>query len=761
MNNMDFNELKAGDVLQGGTYRIERTIGADGFGITYMARNTRLNLVYAVKEFFINGCCTRSAGDKTVTPSGVDATVYEKCREKFIEEAQTLARLNHPNIVKVTDVFAENNTAYMATSYVEGETLQKIAEQRGRLNYDTAVNCIAQLSEAIRYIHEKNILHRDLNPDNIIITSDNRVTLFNFGAAREFAHSKIQLRTSVLAQGYAPLEQYTGKGSGETLSDIYALGAVSYFALTGQKPMDAATRTLEAMPEPKTLVPSIPDAANRAILKAMQLKPENRCRTVQEFLKNLQNPENKFQPSLESVRDFVDEKLKTKQYLSKLKIDRKYFKIAIPAIIIICAGIFFLMKPSTATYLAKVTLNGKVGFIDKTGKEVIPCKYDDAGTFSEGLAAVEFNGRWGFIDKTGEEVISCKYDEKWPFSEGLAAVELNGKWGYIDKTGKEEIPCKYDYAWSFFEGTAEVQLNGKHGLIDKTGKEIAPCKYDHAFYFSEGYTAVRLNGKYGFIDKTGKEVIPCKYDHAFYFSEGYVAVRLGKYGFIDKTGKEVIPYKYSDANSFSEGLFPVKFNDKWGFIDKTGKEVIPCKYDYANSFFGGLAFVRLKDRYGFINKTGKEVIPCKYNEAEIFSEGFVNVILNGRGGLLDKTGKEVVSCKYNGYIGNFSEGLANVRLEDRYGFIDKTGKEVIPCKYNMAGEFSEGFAGVQLNGKWGFIDKTGKEVIPCKYNGVLYFSEGFAGVQLNGKWGFIDKTGKEVIPCKYDALDNFHNIEKE
>jgi serine/threonine protein kinase len=652
MNNTDFNELKAGEVLHGGTYRIERMIDADDFGITYMARNTRLNLVYAVKEFFINGYCTRNAGEKTVTFSGMDATIYEKCREKFIKEAQALSRLNHHNIVKVTDVFAENSTAYMATSCVEGETLQKIIEQRGKLSYDTAVNCIAQLSEAVSYIHSKNMRHCNISPDNVIITSDNRAVLTGFGIAREFARDMMQSSISILTQGYAPLEQYTANSRRGTWSDVYSLGAVAYFALTGQKPTEATVRTLEAMPEPKTLVPSIPDSVNRAILKAMQLKPENRW-TVQEFLKSLQNPENKLQSSLNSVKDFADEKLKMKQYLSKLKIDRKYFKIAIPAIIIICAGIFFLMKPSATTYLAAVKFNGKWGFIDKTGKEVIPCKYDYAAHFSEGFAAVELNGKYGYIDKTGKKVIPCKYDAADHFSEGLAAVELNGKWGHINKTGKEVIPCKYYLAHSFFDGLSLIGLNGKYGCIDKTGEEVISCKYDFVWISLEGLVAVKLNGKWGFIDKTGGEVIPYKYNKARGFFEGFAAVELnGKWGYIDKTGKEVIHFKYNVTYRFSEGFTSVELNDKWGYIDKTGKEVIPCKYNDTRYFFEGVAAVKLNDKWGFIDKTGKEVIPCKYDETGAFSGGIVQVKLNGKWGYIDRSGKEVIPFKYD-YASDF------------------------------------------------------------------------------------------------------------
>ena len=113
----------------------------------------------------------------------------------------------------------------------------------------------------------------------------------------------------------------------------------------------------------------------------------------------------------------------------------------------------------------------KYGFIDKTRKEVVECKYDAAERFAEGLAAVKKNGKWGIIDKTGKEVVKCKYSDVLPFSEGLVRVERYGKWGIIDKTGKEVIECKYELAWPFSEGLAKVKKDGYEFFIDRTGKE--------------------------------------------------------------------------------------------------------------------------------------------------------------------------------------------------------------------------------------------------------------------------------------------------
>jgi hypothetical protein len=136
-------------------------------------------------------------------------------------------------------------------------------------------------------------------------------------------------------------------------------------------------------------------------------------------------------------------------------------------------------------------------------------KYDVVWSFSEGLACVQLNGKWGYIDKTGKEVIPLKYDNVFPFSEGLARVELNGRWGYIDRTGKKITPLKYDVTWPFSEGLAPVLLSGKWGYIDKTGKEVIPLKYDVVRGFFEGLATVNFNGQFFSIDKTGKCVRNC------------------------------------------------------------------------------------------------------------------------------------------------------------------------------------------------------------------------------------------------------------
>ncbi len=257
--------------------------------------------------------------------------------------------------------------------------------------------------------------------------------------------------------------------------------------------------------------------------------------------------------------------------------------------------------------------SGKWGFVEKSGKFVIPCVYDGARVFSEGLAEVKKEGKWGYIDKGGKLVVPCIYDETYGFSEGCAAVEKDGKWGYIDKDDKFVIPCIYDETYGFSEGLACIMIESKWGYIDKTAKFVIPCLYANAGQFSEGLAAVIKDGKWGFIDKSGKLVIPCIYDYAGSFSEGLAAViKDGKWGFIDKGGQLVIPCIYSSSGYISEGLAAVIKDGKWGkwgFIDKDGKLVIPCIYDRVFNFIEGLACVEKDGRKGYVDKAGNVVIP--------------------------------------------------------------------------------------------------------------------------------------------------------
>lgn len=283
MNDIIRTELFAETTLCGGKYIIEKKIGAGGFGITYLARHATLERKYAIKEFFLSGYNVRNNETNRISLQGIEEKDFDKFRQRFIDEARTLAALNNDAVVKVIDIFDENGTSYMVMPFVEGITLQRMVEENGPMEYEMAVNYIVRICDALSYIHSKNILHRDVTPDNIIVTPEQKTVLIDFGSARKFVNNKTQRHTTILKQGYAPLEQYSATSRKGAYTDLYSLGGVFYFILTGVRPIDATERTMEKMKEPIELNPNIPEQINAVIMKAMEMDSSDRYQSALEL----------------------------------------------------------------------------------------------------------------------------------------------------------------------------------------------------------------------------------------------------------------------------------------------------------------------------------------------------------------------------------------------------------------------------------------------------------------------------------------------
>ncbi|SEA56305.1 WG containing repeat-containing protein [Flavobacterium gillisiae] len=255
---------------------------------------------------------------------------------------------------------------------------------------------------------------------------------------------------------------------------------------------------------------------------------------------------------------------------------------------------------------------------------------------------VDSDEKFGFIDNTGKEIVPLIYDFANSFSENLAAVGV----------GKTVI--RVDDGLRIFKG--------KYGFIDRTGKVVIPMIYDEVGYFSEGLVRVKLNGKFGYVNKEGKIVIPLEYFDCSDFSDGLARVwqeKYGKTGYIDHSGKQVMGFNFSGARDFLDGLAVIQLGEnKWGFIDKTESIISSTKFDAVGSFFsGGLATVGLGDccdrigelmaaKYGFIDKSGEVVIPIKYSSAYgFYPNGFAIVAMegnieDGQSFYIDKKGRE-------------------------------------------------------------------------------------------------------------------------
>lgn len=229
-----------------GRYLIGRVLGKGGFGVTYIAKDLNYNRICAIKEYLPSEYSTRNGGTKNITPfSDAKAQyVFNHGREKFVEEARTLITLrNNPIVVDIWDFFQENNTAYLVMECLDGQDLRKMARtQGGKLEPEFAKTVFVTVASSLMEIHKLNILHRDLSPENIIVTKDGRIKLIDFGAARNFVSTQNAGMSILLKPGFAPPEQYEKKGAQGPWSDVYALCATFYNLVSGKPLVDALFR---------------------------------------------------------------------------------------------------------------------------------------------------------------------------------------------------------------------------------------------------------------------------------------------------------------------------------------------------------------------------------------------------------------------------------------------------------------------------------------------------------------------------------------
>ncbi|RDH82448.1 MAG: hypothetical protein DIZ80_09150 [endosymbiont of Galathealinum brachiosum] len=235
------NSLHDGYMLH--WYEIQKVIGRGGFGITYLAHDTNLERDVAIKEFMPEEFAVRES-DSTVHPkTGDQEKLYSWGLDRFIAEARTLAKFNHPNIVRVQSVFEENNTAYMVMEYAVGKDLSKVYKNEPKFTEEQLLDTFIPILDGLSLVHNAGFIHRDIKPANIYICRNNAPLLLDFGSARQSMGGKTKALTSLVTIGYAPYEQYNeGSGKQGPWTDIYALGASIYVGITGKKPIDALFR---------------------------------------------------------------------------------------------------------------------------------------------------------------------------------------------------------------------------------------------------------------------------------------------------------------------------------------------------------------------------------------------------------------------------------------------------------------------------------------------------------------------------------------
>jgi serine/threonine protein kinase len=268
--------LPVGSTLQGGQYVIQSVLGMGGFGVTYRAHDTRLERSVAIKELFPGGC----ERDGTAVQLVGDYTeeTWHKGVRAFLIEAQFVARLHHPGIITIYEYFDENNTAYMAMRYIEGSTLAQKVKEHGPFTEAEAVRYARQIGDALREVHDQDILHRDIKPSNILLSTRGQVVLIDFGAAHRLVVGSAVSSTTIGTKGFAPPEQYYPNLPLGAYTDIYGFAATLHYILTGKAPQEGPI-----LSDPK-LNPKI----RSALAHALALEAAQRPHDVDTFLAELE-----------------------------------------------------------------------------------------------------------------------------------------------------------------------------------------------------------------------------------------------------------------------------------------------------------------------------------------------------------------------------------------------------------------------------------------------------------------------------------------
>lgn len=267
-------------------YLIDKAIGEGGFGITYSAWDLTDGRHVAIKEYYPSGYVSRDTRNGAVIIGNKkNHAATNRGLKRFIDEAQNLARVSdHSGVVAVLDFFSANNTAYIVMEFLDGISLKKYVRRKGKLDEETVLTILKPVVYSLREVHAAGLIHRDISPDNILITKNGEVKLIDFGAAEQ-TNPDGRSVSIVLKQGYAPEEQYRLRGEQGPWTDIYALGVTIYYCLTAQLPPESIQRMYDdTIVPPSKLGAKVSPATESALMRAMAVFAADRFKNMDELI---------------------------------------------------------------------------------------------------------------------------------------------------------------------------------------------------------------------------------------------------------------------------------------------------------------------------------------------------------------------------------------------------------------------------------------------------------------------------------------------
>lgn len=443
-------------------------------------------------------------------------------------------------------------------------------------------------------------------------------------------------------------------------------------------------------------------------------------------------------------------------------------------------------------YLFPYIDKGKVGFKSLINNNVyIPAKYEDAREFHEGFAAVKTNGKWGYMDKSGKWVLPAK--EEWVEDvKGGVAITGSGSrykagdclmnfWSTINwqliETGL------YTSHSDFKDGVCQVWDDGKsHYFSDnEDGEEQILLPWRH--YYDGGYCifdpkhiAVKKHNLYGIIELYDandgshfgyREIVPCKYHH-FGFTIGKNEVIIvnenRKSGVLSLSGREIVPMKYDVIHKIADGLIPVAKNGKIGYLDMQGQERIPIVYepydqthllfDILEYFKNGFVKVRHNGKIGLLDTNGNTIIPFMYDAVlegknNYFPNGLMAVSQNGKWGFINQTNSVIIDMQFDS-VSPFNNGISIVKNGDKYGAINTQGEFVIPIIYDAVEKSTPSLNRVRTGNENYIVDNNNNR-LPYEEIYESKVAKYRTWVRCNNKWGMVNMKGELIHECIFNA----------
>lgn len=607
--------LPNGHLLQNGKYRLTHIVGQGGFGITYKGvwftevkgplGTIKTEVPICVKEYFFKDYCYRDPESYAVrVHSETGRVLFDKFKEKLIKEAKILSEVHHPHIVNVLEVFEENDTAYIAMEYISGNSLKYMMDKEGVLPEAKVLRYVHQIGEALQFVHEKNILHLDIKPSNILIDQNGKARLIDFGVSKRYDIEQQETSTTMLtlSKGFASIEQYDNEGtqSFSPCPDVYSLGATMYNLLTGKIPTESILRATRPLPSPRELNPAISAKTEAAIIKAMQIIPADRFQSVSEMLAELDFPqvEEEVVKNNISSPEYFEEDETTILFTTRLpqskgaeddetvlnNVDlpsvpkKKKRKVTlISLLIIIFASIgsavaLLVQRYKTVPPVAEVINTASGGNTEPVQDPVMPAIIEESDTAEVAEEKIKTeNENEGKTNKDKEDT-STKPDVK-PETVQQQPASVKQEVKPVVKDVEQPVTVKPE--------RSKEEINAEYLSLINSGKDkMAAADFSGAKADFTKASEIKMT----------KELFDLIGDCKLKENENDLVERKAQYEEKMSFGKYIIVRKKSNGN--------------YGAVDADAIEQIPCKYKNVGKADNGRAFERADGLFDIYNTEG-------------------------------------------------------------------------------------------------------------------------------------------------------------